>query len=117
MKMRVGLLGRLLFSNEVADGHAVELRDLRKDIHVRQTLSALPLGNGFIGVIELACKVQLGVLMGFAVSGDVFCDGSPQCLFVLKHKDAPFPKSIGITGNSTAGRVPFSDGYRACPRR
>lgn len=72
MKMRVGLLGRLLFSNEVADSHAVELRDLREDIYVRQTLSALPLGNGFIGVIELARKVQLGVLMGFAVSGDVF---------------------------------------------
>lgn len=69
----------------------VELRDLREDIDVGQALAPLPLGNGLIGVIELARKVQLGILMGFAVSGDIFCCGAPQRLFVLDHKDAPFP--------------------------
>ena len=78
-------------NNEVADGHAVELRDLREDIDIGQPLAPLPLGNGLIGVIELARKVQLGILMGFAVSGDIFCCGAPQRLFVLDHKDAPFP--------------------------
>ena len=91
VEMRVGLFGRLLLADEVADGDAVELRDLREDIDVGQALAPLPLGNGLIGVIELAREVQLGILMGFAVSGDIFCYGAPQRLFVLDHKDAPFP--------------------------
>lgn len=70
--MRVGLFGRLLLADEVADGDAVELRDLREDIDIGQPFAPLPLGNGLIGVIELARKVQLGILMGFAVSGDIF---------------------------------------------
>lgn len=56
--MRVGLFGRLLLADEVADGDAVELRDLREDIDIGQALAPLPLGNGLIGVIELARKVS-----------------------------------------------------------
>ena len=85
MQMRIGLLGRLLLADEVADRHAVELRDLREDIHVGQTLAALPFGHGFVGIIELPGQIQLGVLVRLAIGGDVFGDGAPQRLFVLDH--------------------------------
>ena len=92
MIIRLVLFRRLHLADEVADRNAVQIGNLRQNIDIRKALSALPFGDGFVGVVELARKVQLGVLMGLAVGGDIFCDSPPQRLFVLNHKKTPFPR-------------------------
>ena len=65
------LLRRLFFADEVADRDAVEVGDAREDIDVGQTLSALPLRDGFVGIIQLRRQIHLRILVRLAVRGDI----------------------------------------------
>ena len=82
MIVRLRLLRRLDLSDERTDAHAVEIGDLAEDIHIRQALAPLPLGDGFVGIIELCRKIELGVMVRLAIGRNVFCDGFAQSGFV-----------------------------------
>ena len=82
MVRRLGGLRRLDLADQIADRDAVEVGNLRQNIDIRDALSALPFGDGFVGIIQLLGKPGLCVLMGLSVGGNVFGDGSAQCGFI-----------------------------------
>ena len=44
--------------------------------------SPLPFGDGFVGIIKLCRKIELGVMVRLAIGRNVFCDGFAQSGFV-----------------------------------
>ena len=65
----------------------VKIRNFGENKNIRRSLCPFPLGDGFVGIIELLRQIRLGISVLFPVISNVFCNALLQQFFRFVHSD------------------------------